>query len=219
MMQQYISAFEQKYRQVKNKGFPELPQEFLMFKLIKNAGLSETEIQLVQTDNDYSNKAKLFDLAKSGLVKYFGRVKNEKKDDPQKAFALDEKQDIDQDVNYAGNFKNQCGTYPTGNFRGGNQNGGGGYGGNNQNGRGGSQNRNGGGFGGNGSGVFGNNGGGNGGFGGSNQGSSNWGQRNNGGGNNGGNNGNNDRGNSFGNQAGGGNSKQKPINPVDQNGV
>ena len=44
LMQQYMSVFEHKYRQVKNKGFPELPQEFLMFKMIKNAGLSETEI-------------------------------------------------------------------------------------------------------------------------------------------------------------------------------
>ena len=37
-MQQYISAFELKYTQVKNKGFPELPQEYLMFKVIKKLG-------------------------------------------------------------------------------------------------------------------------------------------------------------------------------------
>ena len=36
-MQQYISAFELMYTQVKNKGFPELPQEYLMFKVIKNS--------------------------------------------------------------------------------------------------------------------------------------------------------------------------------------
>ena len=55
-MQQYISTFELLYHQVKNKGFPELPQEYLMFKVIKNSGLNENETRLVQTDIDYDKK-------------------------------------------------------------------------------------------------------------------------------------------------------------------
>ena len=88
-MQQYISTFELMYTQVKNKGFPELPQEYLMFKVIKNSGLNENETRLVQTDIDYDKKTKLFESAKAGLVKYFGRMKEKKTEDiNQKAFAL-----------------------------------------------------------------------------------------------------------------------------------
>ena len=74
-MQQYISGFELTYSQMKNKGFPDLPQEYLMFKLIKNSGLNENEVRLVQTDIDYDAKTKLVESAKAGLVKYFGRKK------------------------------------------------------------------------------------------------------------------------------------------------
>jgi len=63
-----------------------------MFKIIKNAGLSETEVRLVQTDIDYDEKSKLLESAKAGLVKYFGRsVKTGNKIDLQKRFAFDEK--------------------------------------------------------------------------------------------------------------------------------
>ena len=44
-----------------------------MFKIIKNARLSETEVCLVQTDIDYDEKSKLLESAKAGLVKYFRR--------------------------------------------------------------------------------------------------------------------------------------------------
>ena len=88
-MQQYISEFELMYTQVKNKGFPELPQEYLMFKVIKNSGLSENEVRLVQTDIDYDRKEKVFDNVKASLIKYFGRAKDkDKAEKVDKAFAL-----------------------------------------------------------------------------------------------------------------------------------
>ena len=111
-----------------------------------------------------------------------------------------------EDVNVTNDYRNRSGTFPKGNgggFRGGS-------------GRGGFQNRNAGGYGGK-VGFGGNRGG--------NQGQWNGGssghQRNNGGGGNGGRGGGNGGRNNFGNQQNGGNSgnkKQKPLNPVDQNG-
>ena len=93
-----------------------------MFKLIKNSCLSENEIRLVQTDVDYSDKTKLFELAKSGLVKYFGRANKETvTEDTSKTFSLDEKDNGDREVNFTG-FRNKASTYPRGkgNFRGNN---------------------------------------------------------------------------------------------------
>ena len=124
-MQQYISTFELKYTQVKNKGFPELPQEYLMFKVIKNSGLNENETRLVQTDIDYDKKTKLFDSAKAGLVKYFGRMKEKKTEDVnQKAFALNEGVG-DHDTLYGG-YRDRSETWGgRGNNRYGNNHGGG----------------------------------------------------------------------------------------------
>ena len=126
-MQQYISTFELMYTQVKNKGFPELPQEYLMFKVIKNSGLSENEVRLVQTDIDYDKKDKLFDSAKAGLVKYFGRTKDKAEKVDNKAIALNEERARDQEAFYGG-WRDRSGTFPGGennryggstNFRGG----------------------------------------------------------------------------------------------------
>ena len=213
-MQQYISDFEQRYRRARNKGFPDLPQEYLMFKIIKNAGLSETEVRIVQTDIDYDEKSKLLESAKAGLVKYFRRsVKAGNKSDLKKSFALDRKVKEEDDVNVTNDYRNRSGTFPKGN--------GGGF--RRGSGRGGFQNRNAGGYGGK-VGFGGNRGGNQGQWNGGNTGY----QRTNGGGGNGGREGGNGarRGgnggrNNFGNQQNGGNSgnkKQKPLNPVDQNG-
>ena len=119
------STFELKYTQVKNKGFPELPQEYLMFKVIKNSGLNENETRLVQTDIDYDKKTKLFDSAKAGLVKYFGRMKEKKTEDVnQKAFALNEGVG-DHDTLYGG-YRDRSETWGgRGNNRYGNNHGGG----------------------------------------------------------------------------------------------
>ena len=132
-MQQYLSAFELLYTQVKNKGFPELPQEYLMFKVIKNSGLTENEVRLVQTDIDYDRKDKLFDSAKAGLVKYFGRTKDKAEKVDNKTFALNEGNAGDEEAFYGG-WRDRSGTFPGGgdnryggstNFRGGYRNGGG----------------------------------------------------------------------------------------------
>ena len=112
-MQQYISTFELLYNQVKNKGFPELPQQYLMFKVIKNSGLSENETRLVQTDIDYDKKEKLFENAKAGLVKYFGRMKEKKSEDTdKKAFALNEGEN-DHEALFGG-YRDRSGTFPGG---------------------------------------------------------------------------------------------------------
>ena len=110
-MQQYISAFELMYNQVRNKGFPALPQEYLMFKVIKNSGLSENEVRLVQTDIDYDKKDRLFDNAKSGLVKYFGRTRDKAEKDDNKAFALKEGNACEQEAFYGG-WRERSGTFP-----------------------------------------------------------------------------------------------------------
>ena len=87
-----------------------------MFKIIKNAGLSETEVRLVQTDIDYDEKTKLLESAKAGLVKYFGRSgKTGQKSDLQKSFALDEKLKEEEEANVTNDYRNRSGTFPRGN--------------------------------------------------------------------------------------------------------
>ena len=115
-MKRYISDFEAKYKEAKNKGFPELPQEYLMYKLIKSAGLAPVGEKLVQTEVDYTSKLTLVKNAKAGLLKYFGGdVKSETKqvaaaaDD--KAFLLNEGK---TDEAFFGQYgRDRAGTFPT----------------------------------------------------------------------------------------------------------
>ena len=82
-----------------------------MFKVIKNSGISENEVRLVQTDINYDRKDKLFDNAKAGLVKYFGRAMDKDKvEKVDKAFALNEG---DQEAFYGG-WRDRSGTFPNG---------------------------------------------------------------------------------------------------------
>ena len=83
-----------------------------MFKLIKNSGLTENEVRLVQTDIDYSQKEKLVESAKAGLMKYFGRMKESKVDNTQKAFALNEGNDGGDQEALFGSHRDRSGTYP-----------------------------------------------------------------------------------------------------------
>ena len=93
-IKQFVSGFELKYKAAKNKGFPELPQEYLMYKVIKGASLADWEEKMVHTDIDYTKKDELFKNAKAGLLKYFGSEKQKAQNKPStaedKAFMLNE---------------------------------------------------------------------------------------------------------------------------------
>ena len=139
-MKKYIGEFEMRYRQAKNKGFPELPQEYLMYKLIKGASLNKNGEKFVQSEVDYSVKTELFNAAKKGLLKYFGNEENNTvKKEENKTFELNEGKV--EDAFYGGFQRDRAGTFPTrgganpwrgnrgfggGNFRGGGYGGGGG---------------------------------------------------------------------------------------------
>ena len=73
--QQYISSFDNSYCQAKQAGLTEMPQAYLMFQLLKNSGLSESDQRLCQTDISFSDLTKLYENTKKAIIKYFGNKK------------------------------------------------------------------------------------------------------------------------------------------------
>lgn len=111
-IKQFVSGFELKYKAAKNKGFPELPQEYLMYKVIKGASLADWEEKMVHTDIDYTKKDELFKNAKAGLLKYFGSEKQKAQNKPStaedKAFMLNEGKE--EEAFYG---RDRSGTFPS----------------------------------------------------------------------------------------------------------
>ena len=108
--QQYISSFDNSYRQAKKAGLTEMPQAYLMFQLLENSGLSESDQRLCQTDISFSDLTKLYENTKKAIIKYFGNKNNvnmgSSKTDSR--FDLVEEKDA-----FFGDFRNRAGTFPT----------------------------------------------------------------------------------------------------------
>ena len=70
-MQQYVFSFQEKYGQLTVAGFPELPQEYLGLKIIRDAGMSDTDIHAVLVSIDFDNKQKLLENAITSLLNLY----------------------------------------------------------------------------------------------------------------------------------------------------
>ena len=70
-MQQYVFSFQEKYGQLTVAGFPELPQEYLGLKIIRDAGMSDTDIHAVLVSIDFDNKQKLLENAITSLLNHY----------------------------------------------------------------------------------------------------------------------------------------------------
>jgi len=101
-MEQYIFSFEELYGELLKTGFPHLPQEFLVLKIIQDAGMSETDIHAVLVGIDYENKLKLFENTKSCLLMQSVHNVKIEKDEPIDSYYLDEKTGFDYGDSTAG---------------------------------------------------------------------------------------------------------------------
>ena len=107
--QQYISSFDNSYRQAKKAGLTEMPQAYLMFQLLENSGLNEQDQRLCQTDISFSDTGKLYENTKKAIIKYFGNKNsstNTSKSDNR--FDL-----IDEKEALFGDFRNRSSSFPT----------------------------------------------------------------------------------------------------------
>jgi len=102
-MQQYIFSFQENYGQLISTGFPELPQEYLGLKIIQDAGMTDADIHAVLLGIDFNNKPKLFENAKSSLLRHCVQDVKIEKDELQNSFLLDEKPGFE--------FENRLGNY------------------------------------------------------------------------------------------------------------
>ena len=91
----YLSAFDVAYNSLNSDGQTRLPQAFLMFLLLENAGLTENEQQLIMSGVDTMAPGTLYDQARRGLTKIMGSAK-------KKTDKFELKEDLASDALYAG---------------------------------------------------------------------------------------------------------------------
>ena len=72
---EYINGFDSVYTQAKTKGQIELPQTFLMYMLLENMELSDSDFRLVLTNIDFIQKETIYDQTKRALIKFFGSIR------------------------------------------------------------------------------------------------------------------------------------------------
>ena len=79
---QYLSAFDVAYNALNKGGDTRLPQSFLMYYVMENAGLTAGQWQLVMSGIDTIATGTLYDQARSQIIKIMG-VHNHKEDNLQ----------------------------------------------------------------------------------------------------------------------------------------
>ena len=67
---EFLAGFDTAYDTAIKKGLEKLPQPYLMFMIIENAGLSEQEIKFILSDVDKSKKDTLYDQTRNSMKKY-----------------------------------------------------------------------------------------------------------------------------------------------------
>ena len=74
-LKNYINAFDFAYKKAKTAGLPEMPQEFLMQRFLKNAQLEDKDYKFVVSSVDMSDAKRptLYPQTKEAMLKYFGR--------------------------------------------------------------------------------------------------------------------------------------------------
>ena len=66
----YIAGFDAKYNAATAKGLDKLPEAYLMWLVVENAEVSETDAKLVMAGIDLKKTTELYDQAKKSLLKY-----------------------------------------------------------------------------------------------------------------------------------------------------
>ena len=72
----YLSSFDVAYNSLNTSGDTRLPQSFLMFLLMENAGLTETEWQMIMAGVDTLAAGTLYDQARRQITKIIGGHKH-----------------------------------------------------------------------------------------------------------------------------------------------
>ena len=122
-MKQYISGFDAKYVLAQKAGLNAMPQEYLMFHLMENCNLHESEYRLVMSAIDMSKKDELYKQAKSALIKFFASMRPDSYKNEGDVSTLPNMKIEEEDTLYAGgqnygrgNFRGRGGFRPRGNF-------------------------------------------------------------------------------------------------------
>ena len=76
----YLSNFDVAYNALNRAGTTKLPQSFLMYYVLENAGLTETQRQMVMAGVDTIAAGTLYDQARTSVVKIMGMHSHDKKD-------------------------------------------------------------------------------------------------------------------------------------------
>ena len=76
----YLSNFDVAYNALNRAGTTKLPQSFLMYYVLENAGLTETQRQMVMAGVDTIAAGTLYDQARTSVVKIMGMHTHDKKD-------------------------------------------------------------------------------------------------------------------------------------------
>ena len=104
-MKAYISAFDAKYVLAQKAGLTAMPEEYLMFHLMENSGLSEHEYRLVMSGIDMSKKTELYKQAKASLIKFFASMRPSDITKHEETCGLPEMKLDTEDTLYAGGFR------------------------------------------------------------------------------------------------------------------
>ena len=76
----YLSNFDVAYNALNRQGATKLPQSFLMYFLMENAGLSASQWQMVMSGVDTMAEGTLYDQARGSILKIMGTHDHKEKD-------------------------------------------------------------------------------------------------------------------------------------------
>ena len=77
---EFLAGFDTAYNTAIKKGLDKLPQPYLMYMIIENAGLTEQEVKFVLSDVDKTKKDTLYDQTRNAMKKYLIGLNGEDKD-------------------------------------------------------------------------------------------------------------------------------------------
>ena len=77
---EFLAGFDTAYTTAIKKGLDKLPEPYLMYMVMENAGLSDQEVKFVLSDVDKTKKNTLYDQTRISMKKYLVGLNSEKKD-------------------------------------------------------------------------------------------------------------------------------------------
>ena len=77
---EFLAGFDTAYNTAIKQGLEKLPEPYLMYMIIENAGLSEQEVKFILSDIDKTKKDSLYDQTRDSMKKYLIGMSSESKD-------------------------------------------------------------------------------------------------------------------------------------------